>query len=264
MDHKTFKTDLTYACKKFAKEGKILSAWGDNLVIQDGAFVAEGDHLDALEMLTLIKGYVPTSLMTTIYHDKWVGPNDGVTYEYHTPHYTGFNLSLVDVLIEQAQIAREDLYSFLDGFDNIEPSVKSEFHTIGVYIREKFLPVGARAATLTKKDTMFMMPSLSGETVRKFYSFTVRGKPSIFECELTEVANFGAKPGEKLYQVQAPVTFKGDKWYSMFLHDTLEESKAKIEADTRNEFARLLRKKSIAYTEEDVQAKLALIQVIML
>lgn len=57
MDAKTFKQDLVYACKRFIKEGKIMSCHGDNLSIVEDKFVADGIHLDPLEMLCLVKGY---------------------------------------------------------------------------------------------------------------------------------------------------------------------------------------------------------------
>lgn len=263
MDYKTFKQDLTYACKKFTKEGKVLSAWGDNLFIQDGAFVYEGEHLDALEMFVLIKGYTPSSLMTMTYHDRWVGPKDGKSYEYHIQHYTGYNLSMVDVILEQAQISREDLYAFLDGLDNVEFTGKNDFYTVGTYIREKFIPLGVRSSLLSKKDHIYLDSPIDDELVQMFYSMTVRGKTTIYELKCARIkANLN--PWERLYQVHAPEQFKGEKWYSMFLFFQLKHCQDEMEKGLRQEFERLLKKKGIAYTEEDVQAKLAQVQVVML
>lgn len=68
-------------------------------------------------------------------------------------NYEVFNLRITNVVVEQAQISREDIYAFLNGFDSsrdlsliIFPLIKQEgsnaFYAVGFYIREKFLPVG--------------------------------------------------------------------------------------------------------------------------
>jgi hypothetical protein len=50
MDHKTFKTDMTYFCKKAIKDGKVLCADCDNLSIIDGKLELEGTLIHPLEL----------------------------------------------------------------------------------------------------------------------------------------------------------------------------------------------------------------------
>jgi hypothetical protein len=278
MDLKTFKTDLTYSCKKFAKEGKILTVHDGNLVIDnEGKFVAEGSELEALEMFVLVKGYVPTAEMMTIYHDKWVDPQ-GVTHESHIPHHTMYNLSMVDVIVEQAQIAREDIYSFMNGFENVEAETKNEFHTVGVYIREKFLPVGAREKTLTKVE--YKSNVSAGKVERKFTIYSRKGKTAIMEVEVEMISPPGTT--EYVGRILAPtlfhqkvekkradgtkqVTLVPDVWVWHAFQDTIEDAKAKLESTVRDGFAFEIRKgRRTEFTEEEVQSEMAKAEVIML
>lgn len=286
MDLKQFKVDLTYSCKKFAKEGVTLSAFGDHLSInEEGKFVADGTELDALEMFVLVKGYVPTKEMLTIYHSKWEDKDGlirdkikGKIYESHIPHYTTFNLSMVDVIEEQAMIARSDLYAFLDGFDNVEAETKNEFHTAGVYIREKFLPVGAREKTLTKAE---YKPDTSAVQVeREFTIYSRKGKTCIMEVEVEVLSPpstveytarvlapsmLHQKTEKKRADGTKQVVLVPDVWCWHSLQDTVEESKAKLEAMIRDGFAFEIRKgRRTEYTEEEVQTALAATEVIRL
>lgn len=280
MDLKTFKTDLTYSCKKFAKEGVTLSAFGDHLSVDgEGKFVADGTELDALEMFVLVKGYVPTKEMLTIYHDKWQD-KDKQWHESHIPHHQIYNLSMVDVISEQAMIARSDIYSFLDGLDNVEPEVKSEFHTTGVYIREKFLPVGVREKTLTKAE---YQSSGVAELVKKFTIQSRRGATSIMEVEVELLSGMELLPaGEYRARIHKPtlfhqkvekksvdgtkkVTMVPDVWHSLAFYDSLEEAKVALERTIRGGFEFEIRKnRRTEYTEEEVQAALAATQIVML
>jgi hypothetical protein len=253
MDHKSLKQDLTYALKKLQKDGKVLTAYGDNLEIKDKAFV-ETNQSDPLEALVMMKGYAPTADLLQ-----------------------GYNISLIDLLVKETEIPKDDWYAFLDGFDNIISYGKNEYYNVGVYLREKFAPLGARA--VPSEPIVFFGHTLSGEITNKYVINSIRGKTSILEvkCEkvlsIDQAYSVSLKEGEYKVRILEPSTLFEKKpngvmvppiYVSYFLYDSLEEAKAKAEKDTRAEFARQLRKKQIAFTEEDVQAKLLTIQTIKL
>lgn len=147
MDHKTLKSDLTYALKKLTKEGKTITfeVWPDNLQIVDGQYTLVGDKVDVLEALIFVKGlqYIPVKEVS-----DW--EYKGVKYHYEWFHHEAFGLPLTDIISEQGQIAKTDLYDFIDGLEFVEGNDKSKFYEVGAYIREKFTPVGCRAEMLMK------------------------------------------------------------------------------------------------------------------
>lgn len=279
MDFKTFKQDLTYCCKKFAKEGKTLSAFGDNLSVVEGKFVSESPHLDPLEMYVLVKGLSPTSEMLHIHHSKWVGPADGITYEYNIPHYTGFNLSMLDVLTEQSGMDRADIYAFLDGFENVLGcgNEKSEYYTLGVYIREKFAPVDVRTEPLKSLENSVYRIQDHKTPERMFTVYTRKNEVSIVEAECYVLGAMDGvsslPPGEFCALVTAPDILYEKKakgvigpaiFYSHSLfrdyNDALNEAESLIE----KEFAFKLRKYNTPYTDVDVAAAVLSIKLIKL
>jgi hypothetical protein len=143
MDHKALKSDVTYALKKFTKEGKTITfeALADNMQLVEGQLVLTGNNIDVLEALVLVKGYQCPKI------EK------------------GFSVPLVDIITEQGQIARTDFYEFMNGLENVIGNDKSEFYKVGVYIREKFTPVGVRAELLPKA---IYKEVTNVETVRRF------------------------------------------------------------------------------------------------
>src|SRR5574338_245990 len=280
MDFKTLKQDLTYCCKKFAKEGKTLSAYGDNLSIIDGKFVSDSSELDPLEMLVLVKGYVPTQEQKTIYHEKWQDPQ-GKWHESWTPHSSAYSLSMLDVLVEQASLVRSDLYAFLNGFENVLGcgDEKSEYYTLGVYIREKFAPIGARTEPL-KSLTNYVYRIQDGKTPeRMFVVYTRKNETSIVEAEcyvlsaMNDPSVVSLPQGEFRALVTAPELLfekKVDKSigpaiyhsHSLFrdYNDALKEAQSLIE----KEFAFKLRKYKTPYTDVDVAAAVLAIKLIKL
>ncbi len=277
MEYKTFKQDLTYSCKKFAKEGKTLVNFDGNLSIDaENKFVSDTNYLDVLEMFILVKGYVPTNEMTLTRHEQWIDPQGG-THHLYWKHPDVFNINLIDVIVEQAQIAREDVYAFLDGFENIIGDSKNEFYNTGVYIREKFQPLGCRTEPLRKQ--VYEINSLQGRTVmKKFVIHSLRGKISIVEAEhyllsrLDDPMLATLPEGEYRARITAPEILFEKKatgfipatYHSFALYDTFELARAKVEQDLRAGFERNLRKHAKAFTEADVQSAVADVKVIML
>jgi hypothetical protein len=255
MDHKALKQDMTYALKKLQKDGRVLTAHGDNLEIKDKVFV-ESNQSDPLEAFVMMKGYAPT---------------------YEQISSIGYNVSLLDLLVENTAIAKSDWYAFLDGFDNVISYEKNEFYNVGVYLREKFSPIGARAVPL--EPVVFEGHTLTGEISIKFAINVNRGKTSIMEVKCEKVLSidnsysYSLKPGEYKVRILAPASMFDKKpngvmvpsiQCNYFLFESFEAAQDKAEKDIRSGFERELRKKGIAFTEEDVAAKVALIQVIRL
>lgn len=285
MDFKSFKQDLTYCCKKFAKDGKTLSSFGDNLTIVEKKFVADGQYLDPLEMFVLIKGLSPTEVQSTIYHEKWQDPQ-GEWHEAWIPHYTAFNMSMLDVLVEQASMDRGDLNAFLDGFENVLGcgNEKSEYYTLGVYIREKFSPIDARPEPLKSLNNPIYRIQEHKTPERMFTVYTRKNEVSIVEAEcyvlgpMDGVSNL--PPGEFCALVTAPELLYEKKtrtiagkahtelgpaiYYSHSLfrdyHDALASAQDLIE----KEFAFKLRKYGTQYTNVDVASAIMTIKLIKL
>lgn len=274
MDHKSLKQDLTYALKQLQKNGKVLTAHGDNLEIE-GVVFKETNQSDPLEALVIMKGYLPTQEHLQVYTDRW--EHQGQKYSCTWYHRDAFSISLLDLLVKETGIAKSDWYAFLDGYDNIISYEKNEYYNVGVYLREKFSPLGAR--TVPSEPAVFFGHTLTGELYCKYIINANRGKVSIIEtsCEkinsLDPMYSYCLKEGEYKVRVLEPAILFEKKpngtmvppiYMSYFLFDTLEDAMAQAEKDTRAEFVRNLRKKQIAFTEEDVQAKLLTIKTIKL
>lgn len=281
MDFKTLKQDLTYCCKKFAKESKTLSSFGDNLTIADGKFVSESEHLDPLEMLVLVKGYLPTQEQKTIYHEKWQDPQ-GEWHEAWIPHWSAFNLSMLDVLVEQAGLDRGDLYNFLDGFENILgcDNEKTDYYQLGVYIREKFTPIGARTEPLKSLSNYVYRIQDHRTPERMFTVYTRKNEVSIVEAEcyvLGPMDGILSLPeGEFCALVTAPeILYEKKKvkeknvlvpavFYSHSLFRDYNEALKQACVLIEQEFAFKLRKYNTPYTDVDVAAATLAIKLIKL
>jgi hypothetical protein len=268
MDHKALKSDVTYALKKFTKEGKTITfeALADNMHLVDGQLVLTGNNIDVLEALVLVKGYQCPKI------EK------------------GFSVPLVDIITEQGQIARTDFYEFMNGLENVIGNDKSEFYKVGVYIREKFTPVGVRAELLPKA---IYKEVTNVETVRRFVIYNrivpggcsgssctkpgVKGLPSVVEVECEVFKPILAKEGEFAARIMKPewlweptrvledgvlkdVTLP-PVYMSHAVYDSLESAKLAAEKQVRGGFDFEVRKGRIAsYTDEELKAKCDLIQ----
>lgn len=112
--------------------------------------------------------------------------------------------------------------------------------------------------------------------MRKFVVYSVKGLPIIMEIECEQVTPmhdpsilWSVKPGEYRARILAPKNFtekdgKPAVWCSFAIYDTLEIAKEMNEKLTREGFDFNLRKYGTAFTEEDVQAAVAAVQVMML
>lgn len=215
MDHKAFKSDMTYALKKMTKEGKTITfeVLSDNLQLVDGKLTLPGDKVDVLEAFVLVKGYKLTSVKEV---SDWVA-SDGTKHHHEWFHHEAFGIPALDLISEQSQIAKTDLYDFMDGLENAAGNDKTEFYKVGVYLREKFTPIGVRTETLQKtkyQDTKAV------ETVRKFIVHNrvipggcagssctkpgVKGLPSIVEVECEVFTPLLSPPGEFAARILKP------------------------------------------------------------
>jgi hypothetical protein len=243
MDHKTFKTDLTYFCKRAQKDGKVLCTDCDNLSIDvDGKFVLEGQQAHPLEFFAVGKGYTPDMGMVRAYKEGY-----------------GFNIS--GVIDQQAQISMEDIYSFMNGFEHEIVSIKNEFYNLGVYIREKFMPPGFRDKPVVRPT--YQSP-LSKNVVRKFYFVNTKANVGVYEIEAAQMTGFYLRSEEKRFKVQAPEFLNTEELMSWAVYDSAEECRVHAEESIRNGFVAGLRKRKIEYTEEDVQASINSLKVVML
>jgi hypothetical protein len=268
MNLKTFKTDLTYFCKKAQKDGLTLSVDQDNLSIgADGKFLLEGKEVHPLEYFILGKGYLPTGDIITRNHQ-------------------GYNMLLSDFVSLQTEILVEDLYQFSTALENFEGDVKNEYYTLGVYIREKFTPVGANP-TLVKNNT-FQPAKASLPSFRKFVLHNYKKITYIreVECQLYTEYKSWTSPNEWAATIISPVEmYELDKktnqmvppvWVSLAFFDSIEEVRTRIFWNSiygiRKSKYQTLRKaevedikeEMIAATEEEVQAALDQVQVSML
>jgi len=262
MDHKALKSDLTYALKKLTKEGKTVTfeALADNMHLVDGKLVLTGDKVDVLEALVFIKGYVCPKIEQ------------------------GYSIPLSDLISEQGQISKTDLYEFMDGLENVAGNDKSEFYKVGVYIREKFTPVGVRTELMPK--TIYKEVT-NVETVRRFivYNRAVPGcskgakgnSPSIVEVECEVFTPILAKEGEFAARILKPeflweptrILQDGvlkdatlpPVYVSHSVYETLALAREAAERQVRSGFDFEVRKGRItSYTDEELKAKYDLIQ----
>lgn len=283
MDHKALKSDLTYALKKLTKEGKTLTldTFPQNLQFEDDKLVLVGNEVDALEALIFIKGYQYAPVKEV---SKWVD-EAGVEHTYVWWHHHAFGLPLCDLLSEQAQIAKTDLYEFMNGLENVAGNDKSEFYKVGVYIREKFTPVGARTETLQPSKYKEVT---NVESVRRFIVYNrpmpgcrKTGAPSIVEVECEVFAPILAKEGEFAARILKPeflweptrvlqdgvlkdVTLP-PVYVSHAVYETLEQARGTAKEQVRGGLEFEVRKGKIpSYTDEEFQARCNLIQEVLM
>lgn len=297
MDPKTLKSDLTYAIKKLTKEGKILALeWNPgnlqipvNETVRDattrrveaGELIWEGSNVDVLEALIFVKGFQYTPVKEV---SDWIDPS-GIHHHNEWFHHEAFGLPLAEIVSVEGQIPRVDLYSFLDGVENVEVSnPKDPWYLVGVYIREKFLPVGARKEPLRQVE----YTSSNKVTVTKMWVVNnrpmpgcKRGGPSTIvevECELLDVSEQSIefkgrilKP-EFLYEETRIIkdgVFKDvvlpPVYMSHSLFQTEQQAVANAQQGVRAGFEFEVRKKKReSFTEQDVQDQVNLIQIVRL
>lgn len=272
MDHKALKSDMTYALKKMTKEGKTITheVLADNLSLVDDKLTLTGDVVDVLEAFCLVKGFACTK------------------------DQAAYGIPLADMMSEQAQIPKTDLYDFMDGLENVAGNEKTEFYKVGVYIREKFTPIGSRAETLQK--VKFMEHS-NVQTVRKFVVYNrvipggcsgssctkpgVKGLPSVVEVECEVFTPVLSKEGEFVARILKPeflweptrVLQEGvlkdvtlpPTYMSHAIYESLALAKEAAERQVRGSLDFDVRKGRItSYTDEELKAKCELIQEIFL
>ena len=283
MDHKAFKSDMTYALKKMVKEGKTITCeiLSDNLELVDGKITLPGDKVDVLEALVLVKGWAYTPAE---YVDKWTD-SQGSVHETKWFYHEAFGIPLSDIISEQGQLSRTDLYDFMDGLENVVGNDKTEFYKIGVYIREKFTPVGTRDVVLPRTR---YLDGTSVKTERKFIVYNrpmpgcrKTGAPSIVEVECEVFIPFLAKNGEYAARVlkpewlweptrilkdgvlvdeTLPQTYCGHAFY-----DTIELARAAAKQQVKGGLDFEVRKGKIpSYTEEDLKVRCDLIQEVLM
>lgn len=263
MDHKALKSDMTYAMKKMIKEGKTLTyeVLADNLSLVDDKLVLSGESVDVLEAFVLVKGFTCTK------------------------DQAAYGIPLADMISEQAQISKTDLYDFMDGLENVAGNDKSEFYKVGIYIREKFTPIGTRDVvlqrtryldgTIVKTDRKFVVYNRPMPGCRK------TGAPSIVEVECEIFIPFLAKNGEYAARVLKPewlweptrVLKDGalvdetlpQTYCSHALYDTLELARAAAKQQVKGGLDFEVRKGKIpSYTEEDLKTRCELIQEVLM
>lgn len=284
MDHKGLKSDLTYALKKLTKEGKTLTLFADNLEVLDEKYVLNSQNVEVLEALALVKGYLPAPESLQKFTEQWTDPQGAP----HVLKYAQHELSGPDVISAisvAAGISKADLYDFYDGLENVAGNDKSEFYKVGVYIREKFTPLGIRAETLPK--TKYQEFSIL-EIVRKFIVHNrpapgckKTGVPTVVEVECEVFIPPFYKSGEFAARINKPewlweptrVLQDGvlkdvvlpPTYHSHSIFATLEEAMSVAERQVRHSFDFEVRKGRISsYTEEEVKAKCTEIQEILL
>lgn len=272
MDHKALKSDMTYALKKMTKEGKTITheVLADNLSLVDGKLTLAGSAVDVLEAFCLVKGFTCTK------------------------DQAAYNIPLADMISEQGQISKTDIYDFMDGLENVAGNDKTEFYKVGTYIREKFSPVGTRTETLQKAK---FIEHSNVETVRKFVIYNrvipggcggsscskpgVKGLPSIVEVECEVFTPVLAKEGEFVARILKPeflweptrVLQEGvlkdvtlpPVYMSHAVYDSLTLAREAAERQVRGTFDFEVRKGRItSYTDEELKAKCDLIQEVFL
>jgi hypothetical protein len=283
MDVKTFKSDLTYAIKKLTKEGKTFTCelLPDNLTIVDGQFVL-ADKFDALEAFVFVKGleYIPEKFV-----DNWED-KDGVKHHSEWLYHEAYGVPVTDIVSLKSEITKTDLYSFMDGVENVEVSnPKDPWYLCGVYMREKFTPVGARTEPLRRVE--YTTPR-TGQLVKKWIVYTRPmpgckrgGPPTILEveCELLSAVESPAMlpKGEYMARVLKPEFLYEEVrvlkdgvlkdvimppvYCSHSLYWTVHQARAAANAMVRGEIEFTIRKQlttSIgleAYTAQELQAK---------
>lgn len=286
MDHKSLKQDLTYCLKKFQKDGKVLVCHGDNLEViksdEKNVYSFINDQYDPLAALVVIKGYEATQEHTRMYYDSWVdekgyfGKPGAIIHRSHR-HDQMYNLSLIDLLVKETGIAPADWNAFLDGFDNVSFTGKNEYYNVGVYLREKFLPVDVRTEPLIKQ--VYKNQEYQGTTVRKFVAYSFKGKTQVVEaeCQLLgiwdDISISWMPAGEYKMRVLAPSllfekrpdgSFTPPAYISHSLYDTAEEALAAAQQDLETGYRRTCQKCKMEVNGQTLEEMLAKITVQML
>jgi hypothetical protein len=277
MDHKALKSDLTYAIKKLVKEGKTLARESGALEysMSEGHLVLVGDTFEALEALIFVKGLAYTPVKEV---EDWVDPQ-GVPHHCEWFHHEAFGTPLLDIVSEQGQITKVDLYDFLDGLDFAEGNEKSEFYKVGVYIREKFTPVGVRTEKLLKPQ--FKPETGAMKLERRFIVYNKpmpgckRGGPaSIVEVECEIMHPPFLKEGEFTARIHKPEwlweptrvlrdgmlveVVEPPVYMSHAVYHNINQAQVAVERQVRNTLEFEIRKgKREAYTDEELKARYA-------
>ncbi len=94
--------------------------------------------------------------------------------------------------------------------------------------------------------------------MKKFIGLFIKGKPHIFECEVSLVSPkpSSLKEEENLFKVLAPSKLKGELYYSFFFQDSLDESKEKMIALISDGLLRDSRKLNIEFSDEDLKSQI--------
>jgi hypothetical protein len=286
MDHKSLKQDLTYCLKKFQKDGKVLVCHGDNLEVvkvdEKNTYSFINDQYDPLAALVVIKGYEVTQEHTRMYYDSWVDEKGyfgtpGATIHNSYRHDQGYNLSLIDLLVKETGIAAADWYAFLDGFENVAFTGKNEYYNVGVYLREKFLPVDVRTEPLTKQ--VYLNQEVQGTTVRKFVVYSFKGKTQVVEAECQLMGTWDdisinwMSPGEYKMRVLAPSllfekkpdgSFTPPAYMSHSLYDTAEEALEAAKKGLEAGYRRTCQKCKMEVNGQTLEEMLAKITTLLL
>jgi hypothetical protein len=94
--------------------------------------------------------------------------------------------------------------------------------------------------------------------MRKFIYLSLKGTSAIYECEVSIVTPkpIECKNDEELYIVEQPPEFAGERWYSQFFQDTLEQCLEKAKQTILFKAQRLSTKKGITFSEDDIKSKI--------
>lgn len=298
MDAKTLKKDLIYALKTFQKDGKILKVRAEEMEYIDGKYQLVAEEYDPFQALVLIKGWQPvpeyltylaSMKRTSEAHEefkRYMLTHKGILFdslESEKAHLASApNVPSVDaplgytewsylsVLLErEAGLTTSQLYSFMNGFENVYQYPTDEFYDMGVYMREKFLPVDARKEMLKPK---VFIPVDTSPMIRKFVVQT-RGVLSILEVEGQEIRDI-LPPHSISFKIFSPQSLWEKKpsgemvpttWRDHAIYASVDDALESCDRMIRHGFEFQVRKGRItSYTEEEIQAKLAEIKTIML
>lgn len=182
MELKVFKQDLIYCCKKYIKDGINLTTDTDNISIDiDNKFILDGNLINPFEAFVLIKGLIPTK---------------------HMINYPGYNLSTIEVISEQCNISLENLYSLSNGIENYDQVEKNDFYNLGIFLREKFSPLGSKVDLVPIK--FYLEKPLETEKIGiVFYIVYINKIACIVEAEISKVIpvprSFKSMPDEDVF-----------------------------------------------------------------
>lgn len=90
-------------------------------------------------------------------------------------------------------------------------------------------------------------------------------QPGEYRARIMQPTSFHQRVERKLADGSKQVTMEPDVWCSHAFYDTLEAAKVKLESLTRGGFEFEIRKgRKTEYTEEEVQAAIAAVEIVML